>query len=547
MPLAPGDVFAGFQIVRPLGVGGMGEVYLVAHPRLPRQDALKILPAAMSSDREFRARFNREAELVAGLYNPHIVGLHDRGEHAGQLWISMDYIDGPDAGRLLREQYPSGMPVREVVEVVSAVADALDHAHARGLLHRDVKPPNILLTEPERGRRRVLLADFGIAWDAGDANGLTETNMALGTVNYAAPEQLMGTTIDGRADQYGLAATAYHLLTGTPMFGSSNPAVVISRHLNSPPPRLADSRRELAWLDPILDKALSKRPEDRFRTCTEFADALRRALDLRQESGQASVPPAPVQPPPRPAITAPIPRAPIPGARTPGAPIPPDQGHTAVLPVGYQPSPVGEPAEERAAPPRNVARTRSPKWPWVAAAVALALVLGALAHLVGSRNQNSDSQARPPLTSSRPPTSTPARTTTPTTSTPATTTTSASTPATTTPTTSTAAPPGTVTFGSMRDAVNGFYAQLPGNAQGAWNQLDAHYQQRNGLQDYLSFWSSIRSVSVLSVSPRDANSVVATVRYVLPDGRVDTENRWLSVVSKDGRLLIYDSERIGPA
>jgi len=172
-----------------------------------------------------------------------------------------------------------------------------------------------------------------------------------------------------------------------------------------------------------------------------------------------------------------------------------------------------------------------------AAAVALALILGALAHLVGSRNQNSDSQARPPLTSSRPTTSTPARTTT----------TSASTPATTTPTTSTATPPGTVTFGSMRDAVNGFYAQLPGNSQGAWNQLDAHYQQRNGLQDYLSFWSSIRSVSVLSVSPRDANSVVATVRYVLPDGRVDTENRWLSVVSKDGRLLIYDSERIGPA
>ena len=99
----------------------------------------------------------------------------------------------------------------------------------------------------------------------------------------------------------------------------------------------------------------------------------------------------------------------------------------------------------------------------------------------------------------------------------------------------------------MRDLVSGFYGQLPGNAQSAWNQLDTYYQQRNGLQDYLAFWSSIQSVSLLSVCPRDATSVVATLRYVLHDGRVDTENRWLSVVPKDGRLLIYDSERIGPA
>ena len=152
MPLANGEHFAGFQILRPLGFGGMGEVYLVEHPRLPRQDALKILPVEMSVDSEFRARFNREAELAATLYNPHIVGIHDRGEFDGQLWISMDYIDGPDAGRLLRERYPTGMPVWEVVEIVSAVADALDYAHGRGLLHRDIKPPNILLTKPERGR-----------------------------------------------------------------------------------------------------------------------------------------------------------------------------------------------------------------------------------------------------------------------------------------------------------------------------------------------------------------------------------------------------------
>jgi serine/threonine-protein kinase len=123
MPLANGDHFAGYQILRSLGFGGMGEVYLVAHPRLPRHDALKILPAEMSVDSEFRARFNREAELAATLYNPHIVGIHDRGEFEGQLWISMDYIDGPDAGKLLREHYPTGMPAVDVVDCSIAISN----------------------------------------------------------------------------------------------------------------------------------------------------------------------------------------------------------------------------------------------------------------------------------------------------------------------------------------------------------------------------------------------------------------------------------------
>ncbi|MCB0932569.1 MAG: serine/threonine protein kinase [Mycobacterium sp.] len=513
MPLASGDSFAGFQIIRPLGFGGMGEVYLVQHPRLPRHDALKILPVEMSSDAEYRARFNREAELAAGLYNPHIVGIHDRGEHAGQLWISMDYIDGPDAGRLLREHYPAGLPVWEVIEIVSAVADALDHAHARGLLHRDIKPPNILLTKPERGRRRVLLADFGIARDAGDTHGLTDTNMALGTVNYAAPEQLMGSTIDGRADQYGLAATAYHLLTGAPVFGSSNPAVVISQHLNSPPPSLTETRPDLAWLDPVIAKALAKRPEDRFRSCTEFADAMRQALNAKVEETRRyqDLPTSPA----------------LPVARSQQIP---SRSHTAVLPASFQEA--DGPVEVVSAPPAR-------RWLWAVAVISLALILGALLYAVWSRSDGSDSQDRLPVTSSsRPPTTSTAAST-------ATSTTSTTSPIATTAATTTLATP--VTFESMKDLVTRFYGQLPANARNAWNELDIHYQQRNGLQGYLGFWSSIQSVSLLQVRPRDANSVVATVRYALRDGRVDTENRWLSVIAKDGRLLIYDSERIGPA
>ena len=179
MALAGGTTFAGYTILRLLGSGGMGEVYLAQHPRLPRQDAVKVLRADISADPQFVERFHREADLAAKLWHPHIVEVHDRGECDGQLWISMDYVDGSDAGRLLLERYPSGMSLPGVVEIVTAVAGALDHAHARGLLHRDVKPANIMVADLENGERRILLSDFGIARDIGDSSGLTATNIAV--------------------------------------------------------------------------------------------------------------------------------------------------------------------------------------------------------------------------------------------------------------------------------------------------------------------------------------------------------------------------------
>jgi serine/threonine protein kinase len=190
MPLADGSMFAGYTIVRLLGAGGMGEVYLAKHPRLPREDALKVLSASVTEDAEYRQRFEREADIAATLWHPHIVGVHDRGEY-DRLWIAMDYVSGTDAANLLK-RYPHGLPQREVLDIVTAVAEALDYAHERHLLHRDVKPANILLSDPAAGEQRIMLADFGIARRDDDVSGLTATNTTVGTVSYAAPEQLMG-------------------------------------------------------------------------------------------------------------------------------------------------------------------------------------------------------------------------------------------------------------------------------------------------------------------------------------------------------------------
>ncbi|WP_155725882.1 serine/threonine-protein kinase, partial [Mycobacterium avium] len=237
MALTEGAQFAGYTIVRQLGSGGMGEVYLVRHPRFPRLEALKVLRADLSANTAFQQRFNREAELAGGLWHPHIIGVHDRGEFEGQLWITMDYVEGTDLAALVAERYVSGLPTHLVLAVVSAVGEALDYAHHRGLLHRDVKPANIMITQPEDGSApRVLLSDFGIARPIDDPTGLTQTNMALGTVNYSAPEQLMAAAIDGRADQYSLAATAYYLLTGTKMYANLPAVAVISAHLTAAPP-----------------------------------------------------------------------------------------------------------------------------------------------------------------------------------------------------------------------------------------------------------------------------------------------------------------------
>lgn len=312
MPLGDGARFAGYTIERQLGAGGMGEVYLAQHPRLPRHDAIKVLKAGISSDPDYIERFNREADLASKLWHPHVVGILDRGKYRGRLWISMDFVDGTDVSRLLHG-HPDGMPVNEALEIVRAVASALDYSHSKGLLHRDVKPANILVADVEHGERRILLGDFGVARDLSDSasGGLTATNMTVGTAAYAAPEQLMGLPLDGTADQYSLAATAYHLLTGKQLFQESNPAVVIGKHLNAEPPSLG--RSELAGMDAVLSRALAKEPKDRFATCAEFVDALEASLEAPNES--ATTPTIHTADTMQAPVAAPVARRPDPPAR----------------------------------------------------------------------------------------------------------------------------------------------------------------------------------------------------------------------------------------
>lgn len=300
MPLEAGQVFAGYTILRVLGHGGMGSVYLAAHPRLPREDALKVLPANFTADPEYRGRFLREADLAAGLSHPSIVGVHDRGEFEGQFWITMEYVAGTDASRLLRSKYPGGIPLEEVVPIITAVGSALDYAHHRGLLHRDVKPANILLTEPDGQAPRVFLADFGIARRIDDAAGLTATNMTVGTAAYAAPEQLKGEPLNGRADQYALACSAFHLLTGSPPFDFSNIAVVITKHITAPPPPISASRPELSYLDPVFATAMTKKPANRFGSCAEFAHFLGQPSSAKMMPYPRETPPSFVVPTPAP-------------------------------------------------------------------------------------------------------------------------------------------------------------------------------------------------------------------------------------------------------
>ncbi|PKV79976.1 ADP-ribosylglycohydrolase family protein [Nocardia fluminea] len=294
--LRRGAVFAGFVIERELGRGGMGAVYAARDRRLPRLTALKLMHRDLFADFEIRARFEREADLVAQLDHPNIITVYDRGLDEERLWIAMQFVDGVDAAAVPVQQFGSG----RIAQIVTQTASALDYAHRQGVLHRDVKPANILLSHTAGVGagfdERVVLTDFGIAKLLDDTGGLTRTGQFTATIAYASPEQLSSAPLDGRGDQYSLACTVFRLLTGTGPFDAPNPATVMLGHLNAPPPAASTRRAALPTaVDTVLSKAMAKDPTHRFPTCTAFALALTEAL--RHPARSAATPIHTEQPP----------------------------------------------------------------------------------------------------------------------------------------------------------------------------------------------------------------------------------------------------------
>ncbi|MET8871794.1 protein kinase [Nocardia sp. NPDC004604] len=280
-----GSTFADFAIEGALGRGGMGSVYLARHPRLPRQLALKLLNREVCADPEMRRRFEQEASVVARMEHPGIVGIYDRGIHDEQLWIAMQYIHGTDAAQLSPDQ----LTIERVLRILTGCAAALDYAHSRGVLHRDIKPANILLAAPKTGlEERPVLTDFGIARVLGVTSQLTATGTFTATLAFAAPEQLAGSEVDHRTDQYSLACTLFTLLAHRTPFDAEHPAQVIAGHLSMPPPPLTRFRPDLPpALDQVLARGMAKEREQRFGSCAEFAAAVQDALHGRPSAEAA--------------------------------------------------------------------------------------------------------------------------------------------------------------------------------------------------------------------------------------------------------------------
>ena len=279
-----GHELLGYRVEALLGKGGMGVVYRAYDRRLKRRVALKLLAPELAEDERFRERFLRESELAASLDHPGIVPIFEAGELDGQLYIAMRYVDGSDLTALLRQR--GGLEPAQAVALAAQLADALDAAHERGLVHRDVKPSNVLLDE----RGHCYLADFGLTRRVADQDDL-ERGQSLGTPDYLAPEQIERADVGPAADVYSLGCLLYECLTGEPPFRRSSDFATLFAHLEEPPPSAAALRPELpVEIDAVLARALAKDPAARHATCRELVEAAGPALGIE---APAARPPAP--------------------------------------------------------------------------------------------------------------------------------------------------------------------------------------------------------------------------------------------------------------
>ena len=264
--LDSGSSFAGYLIESVVGRGGMGVVYRATDLSLERPVALKLVAPELAEDELFRRRFLKEPRLAASLDHPNVVPIYEAGEHDGQLYLAMRFVDGSDMRTLLRRE--GGLPAERALDILAQVAGALDAAHRRGLVHRDVKPANVLVDEDGH----AYLTDFGVTKQLG--GNTTETGQIVGTLDYVAPEQIRGEDVDARADGYALACVLYECLAGRPPFHRATEAETLWAHMQEPPPPLPGHPA----LQPVMVKALAKDPADRHATCGELIRDARAAL-----------------------------------------------------------------------------------------------------------------------------------------------------------------------------------------------------------------------------------------------------------------------------
>jgi ABC-type branched-subunit amino acid transport system substrate-binding protein len=264
----PGSTFPGYRIEREVGRGGMGVVYRAIDTRLERPVALKLIAPELAEDPPFRERFLRESRLAAAIDHGNVLPIYEAGEHEGQLFLAMRFVQGSDLKALLRTR--KTLPAEQALAILGRVADALDAAHAKGLVHRDVKPANVLLDE----RGHPYLSDFGLTKEAGGTS--TQTGHIVGTLDYLAPEQIRGEEVDGRTDEYALACLLYECLSGTPPFSRPTEAEVLWAHMQEDPPTL----RGYEALDPVLARGLAKDKADRYASCGELLTAAHSAVGL---------------------------------------------------------------------------------------------------------------------------------------------------------------------------------------------------------------------------------------------------------------------------
>ncbi|GAB0102908.1 hypothetical protein JMUB6875_18790 [Nocardia sp. JMUB6875] len=505
--------FGRYRLLDVLGAGGMGQVFRAFDAGTNRIVALKVLPPALAHDPVYRERFRREALATARLNEPHVIPIHDFGEIDGRLFLDMRLVEGVDLGTRLG--LDGALTPDTAVSIIGQIAAALDAAHRAGLVHRDVKPSNILTTAEDF----AYLIDFGIA-RGGDDTGLTTDGAAVGTFAYMAPERLEENEYDARADVYSLACVLYECLTGSKPFPGTSVERQIAAHLSSPPPRPSvESGLVPAAFDRVIADGMAKNPRQRYPSAGALAAAARAAL-----SGG--------EPPTIPWVG---------GAASAGGP---PKYDAAPKNAGAQQSSPHTPritdsdetvaSEARVLPPANDPAKRSLRALMWAASVAVAVVVAVplaigVLHSVDSNTASSP----PPQATSVPASGHPA-------------------PATVAPNsaTTTTAPPNPTTIPAQGTALSDFvrahYALLPGDTSAAWARLTPRYQNFIGGYDaYRNFWGTVDSVTVSDVS---ADAARQTVTYRLNlryrDGRTATELRRAQLVPVSGGYQIDSAELV---